>query len=284
MSGGAFSCESPARCATKGVGSVHPPSGAAAKNKCLADRNKRSTSAKPTDAAVGLLISFASGHNLCEGPSGASPLPPLETAGAEFLRAAESAFPVGCLRTFAAAIASRAPLCIRQRGAADSAGCRVEVAPLFAFQLLAMASIAASRVASKPCHGWRRSPRKGRLIDQNHGLLRPPRSSMRPIISAFAITSYSLCVPERAGNSLGFRKSESLRNSVGRVGCAPLGSRLTAAVPRPRRGAQDIPSHTHRPCVAAHQQLRRSNYAKTIGWFVPAILKAPAPPPLLIAA
>ena len=76
MSGGAFSCESPARCATKGVGSVHPPSGAAAKNKCLADRNKRSTSAKPTDAAVGLLISFASGHNLCEGPSGASPLPP----------------------------------------------------------------------------------------------------------------------------------------------------------------------------------------------------------------
>jgi hypothetical protein len=76
MSGGAFLCESPARCATKGVGSVHPPSGAAAKNKCLADRNKRSTSAKPTDAAVGLLISFASGHNLCEGPSGASPLPP----------------------------------------------------------------------------------------------------------------------------------------------------------------------------------------------------------------
>ena len=45
-------------------------------NKCLADRNKRSTSAKPTDAAGGLLISFASGRNLCEGPSGASSLPP----------------------------------------------------------------------------------------------------------------------------------------------------------------------------------------------------------------
>jgi hypothetical protein len=38
--------------------------------------------------------------------------------------------------------------------------------------------------------------------------VRPPRSAMRPIISAFAITSYWfawcwLCVPERAGNSLG---------------------------------------------------------------------------------
>ena len=28
------------------------------------------------------------------------------------------------------------------------------------------------RVASEPCHGWRRSPRKGRRINQNHGLLR----------------------------------------------------------------------------------------------------------------
>jgi hypothetical protein len=42
------------------VGPCAPCSAAAAaKNKCLADRNKRSTSAKPTDAAGGLLISFA---------------------------------------------------------------------------------------------------------------------------------------------------------------------------------------------------------------------------------
>ena len=33
-------------------------------------------------------------------------------------------------------------------------------------------SIAVSRVASEPCHGWQRSPRKGRRINQNHGLLR----------------------------------------------------------------------------------------------------------------
>jgi hypothetical protein len=35
-----------------------------------------------------------------------------------------------------------------------------------------MTSVAFSRVASEPCHGWRRSPRKGRRITQNHGLLR----------------------------------------------------------------------------------------------------------------
>ena len=59
------------------VGPCAPCSAAAAaKNKCLADRNKRSSSAKPTDAAGRLLITFASGHNLCEGPSGASSLPP----------------------------------------------------------------------------------------------------------------------------------------------------------------------------------------------------------------
>ena len=32
--------------------------------------------------------------------------------------------------------------------------------------------------------------RKGRLSAQNHGLLRPERSAIRPIIWAFAITSY----------------------------------------------------------------------------------------------
>ena len=42
---------------------------------------------------------------------------------------------------------------------------------LFACQLLAKTSIAVSRVALEPCHGWRRSPRKGRRINQNHALL-----------------------------------------------------------------------------------------------------------------
>ena len=61
----------------------------------------------------------------------------------------------------------------------------------------------ASFCQGPPSPLWRRLPRKGRSITQNQGLLRSERSAIRPIIWAFAITSYSLCVPEGAGNSLG---------------------------------------------------------------------------------
>src|SRR5258705_6404269 len=40
-------------------------------------------------------------------------------------------------------------------------GCGKGNSVLFACQLLSRTSIAASRVASKPCHGWRRLPREG---------------------------------------------------------------------------------------------------------------------------
>jgi hypothetical protein len=102
---------------------------------------------------------------------------------------------------------------------------------------------------------------------------------MRPIISAFAITSYSFVflsareIASGCSSSLlaNARRNSEAWNSVelflwGWL-CA-LSPRLTAAVRRPRRGALDISSQTHPPCVAAHQQLRRSNYAKKIGWFV----------------
>jgi len=53
----------------------------AAKNKCLADSNKPRTSAKPTDAAGGLLITFAEWLQPLRRPERGK-LPPPQSAGA----------------------------------------------------------------------------------------------------------------------------------------------------------------------------------------------------------